>query len=488
MARKNTLFEVDITKENPLLTILKYGKIPVVRFSNKGFQNYKQEKYYKSRENLVKGNTLKRGCFVHMGGVQGAYVSGGHWKENLNIGYVEPNEIVYATYSFGNRKTKTFSFTTAKERFDDAIKSYQEFMKQKEIKNYSLEDFDIYVEAIVDSTKIKKVLTLEPKDFSLLIPFSNDNFYRIYDIENIFSATKQFISKEFWDYISFPTAIEDEELQWKDNDYSWGQLKYFSDFYEKYGDKIIKEFEFYFKNNKFLKSKYYYKELKESFLESEKLVKNSNKLLKENVFDFLYDENDSMFNRNTNVAHNFNISIYDNKYFISLDFNSYSNPSRIDTITFNSLDNIIRVTLRNEKYRYGDNKEPQYLYFDLDEKDIYSNKYRYYLYNFIFVFEEFYKIFHKFYNIIKPKWFDRLKTFYEIELFLSKYEYKFNDNYFEFYLKTNEFILEYNIVLKDSIITIPNSELLYYNLENIPKEFDKNELYKILKVLDNLGP
>lgn len=37
MARKNTLFDVDITKENPLITIVNHGKIPVVQVNDVSF-------------------------------------------------------------------------------------------------------------------------------------------------------------------------------------------------------------------------------------------------------------------------------------------------------------------------------------------------------------------------------------------------------------------------------------------------------------------
>lgn len=38
MSKKETI-EVNIKKENPLFTILKNGKIPVIGISNKGFTN-----------------------------------------------------------------------------------------------------------------------------------------------------------------------------------------------------------------------------------------------------------------------------------------------------------------------------------------------------------------------------------------------------------------------------------------------------------------
>ncbi len=50
MARKNTLFDVDITKENPLITIVKYGKIPVVQVNDVPFYNKKVDYLYSTSE------------------------------------------------------------------------------------------------------------------------------------------------------------------------------------------------------------------------------------------------------------------------------------------------------------------------------------------------------------------------------------------------------------------------------------------------------
>ncbi len=101
MARKGEII-ANIRKENPILTIINAGKIPVVRLGNTGFQNFKQDKYFsnycsgaysdkKSKEN-------KRGCFVSLLGVQGNYVCGGHYGEAIHIGYLEPDDIVFSTH------------------------------------------------------------------------------------------------------------------------------------------------------------------------------------------------------------------------------------------------------------------------------------------------------------------------------------------------------------------------------------------------------
>lgn len=53
MARKNTLFDVDITKENPLITIINHGKIPVVQMSDVPFLNKKVEQWYRTYDGMT---------------------------------------------------------------------------------------------------------------------------------------------------------------------------------------------------------------------------------------------------------------------------------------------------------------------------------------------------------------------------------------------------------------------------------------------------
>ena len=55
MARKNTLFDVDITKENPLITIVNHGKIPVVQVNDVSFYNKKVEQWYRIVEGYTEG-------------------------------------------------------------------------------------------------------------------------------------------------------------------------------------------------------------------------------------------------------------------------------------------------------------------------------------------------------------------------------------------------------------------------------------------------
>ena len=64
-------------------------------------------------------------------------------------------------------------------------------------------------------------------------------------------------------------------------------------------------------------------------------------------------------------------------------------------------------------------------------------------------------------------------------------DYKINDVHQEITVIEKDFILEYNLILQDSIITIHNSEKTYYNIENIPKEFDKTILIEIIDIIES---
>lgn len=481
MARKSNLFTIDVKKENPLITILRHGKIPVIRFANKGFQNYKQKGYCNSRE--ITGKKPEKGCFVLLGGVQGNYVTGGHWKENLNIGYIEPDEKIYATYSFGNRKNKSFTYITAKERFDDAKLSYELFAKVKEKKNYSFEDFDIYTEAIVDSTKIKKLTVLKPEEFEDLVPYANDKFFKLYDIESIFSCIEPYISQEFWNHIAFPNAIKEIELYYESDNYKYNRLDYYPEYYEKYQNLILKEFEHFYKTGSFLKEKSYYEKLKKAHYEWNEFVKTGFNDVKDNTYNFYYDENVSWYSRKTNIAYLINGYIFDkNQFYLTLNFDPRNNKDKIKSISYNHQNN--KISIVKAETIYGEVID----FLDITEKELlFCNKYRYLSYNFLLVIDKFYSLFSEGYDLILPSWYKELKSFYELELFLTKYEYSYLEEYNEFHIETETFSLDYNIVLKDGILTIPNSEKIYYNLENLPNNFDSTELHEILRPLNLLG-
>lgn len=104
------------------------------------------------------------------------------------------------------------------------IKNYQEFFKTN---FYSAEDFDIYAEAIVDAQSIVKVLTIEPQNSYLLLPFLKDKYLSFYDEETIFNLMFDYILKSFWTHLGFEMQEVKTDFNWLDKDLNsfWGYEK-----------------------------------------------------------------------------------------------------------------------------------------------------------------------------------------------------------------------------------------------------------------------
>ena len=52
-------------------------------------------------------------------------------------------------------------------------------------------------------------------------------------------------------------------------------------------------------------------------------------------------------------------------------------------------------------------------------------------------------------------------------------------------IKEESYIIEYNLTLLDAIITIPNDEIIYYNIENVPNYIKDDKFISYLEVLSN---
>lgn len=52
-------------------------------------------------------------------------------------------------------------------------------------------------------------------------------------------------------------------------------------------------------------------------------------------------------------------------------------------------------------------------------------------------------------------------------------------------IKEESYIIEYNLTLLDAIITIPNDEIMYYNIENVPNYIKDDKFISYLEVLSN---
>lgn len=77
-----------------------------------------------------------------------------------------------------------------------------------------------------------------------------------------------------------------------------------------------------------------------------------------------------------------------------------------------------------------------------------------------------------------------LKMYYDLENKLKDSNYEItNENIV--IIKEESYIIEYNLTLLDAIITIPNDEIMYYNIENVPNYIKDDKFISYLEVLSN---
>ena len=139
MARKNTLFDVDITEENPLITIVNHGKIPIVEMQNVQFRRFKAVSLFEKHDKWIevcKKNGINYVTYCNIGGFHGVDFS--HWMimENINIGYVEPDTLVFDNTS-GAVVTAKRKLQSVKNAWDSLLKKENEndIPKMKSVKN-----------------------------------------------------------------------------------------------------------------------------------------------------------------------------------------------------------------------------------------------------------------------------------------------------------------------------------------------------------------
>jgi hypothetical protein len=195
-----------------------------------------------------------------------------------------------------------------------------------------------------------------------------------------------------------------------------------------------------------------------------------------------------------------NVDIHNNTQYLSVHFNisSFHNPYKWEELSFTIFNDDFRIIekTRNEEYYrqamalWGTDKTPtvpKYNHQILTVKDMYKNKYRYLMYDFLMIYNKYCETFSSFFEIFHLKDFDILNAILDIEqTFKSQNkDYKINDVHQEITVIEKDFIIEYNLILQDSIITIHNSEKTYYNIENVPQEFNKTILMEIIDVIES---
>lgn len=481
MARKNTLFDVDITKENPLITIVNHGKIPVVQVNDVPFYNKKVEQWYSIVEGYTeetirrykeivrshKEKGLTNITYCNIGGFHGNDFS--HWHcplRNINIGYIEPDELVY------DQTSRTY--ITAERKFQSVKNAWFSLLKKENEEDimygkwsYFNEHFADFQEVWLDSKHIKKVMTVTTDDFLLLLPYVNDGYLSLNCVEDIFHSMSNDLDVKYLTHIN-ETNLEKE---WEDKcdrecehgdyienrkhvfDYFWD----FTEFYYGYKRQALEEFYRYYSGKIFRYEKKHFQKLKNSicqFYTYLKTYKSSSK----------------------------NISIYNNsstdfwfgeKYLrLQIHYHYEKCSSKVFTIILNGDE----LSVMDGKY-YSDYRYP--------EKEFFLNDVRPAMYEFLIIYQNYYEIFQSFDEIKYPDILRKIWKYKELETALKSkgYDYSVNDKENILTVFGDGFQIEYNLVLKDAVVIVPDAERKYCNIDSVPSEHRSEKMDDIMEIL-----
>lgn len=442
--------EINIEKENPLITILKNGKIPVVRISNEGFKNYNQEQYKNSRLEASKvTNFPTEGCFVHIGGIQGTYVSGNHFGEAINIGYIEPEEEVFKTYPCSYKRKKRFCYEKARKRFNDVKYGYYEYLKENECKNseflrgMALEDFDLLTEAIVDASKVTPVLKLSNTDTRIL-KYCNQDYLRLFCVEPVFYNCMKQLDKKLLNHFGTTELTESEINLINDNSL--------------YRCLWLEEFHHYSVNKSFKYSSSYVISFKNKLIAFQNYIEELKQKYKAIYLELSVRENlNCLF---------ISLDSYIGSY-VGLKFEYFNEDIIFEKIQKNSkyYDELLRNMASKD---YSTCKSPKFISSKVQKEDLYNDNLKPLFYIVADIYDEYTELFREYYDIKKSPMLELLNKLRILEEALKDYSYKLiPEDGGKILVQTNNFSLEYSLVLRDGILIIENSEKVFYNLDDL---------------------
>ena len=469
MARKGNL-NINIEVSNILEEIVKNGKIPVIRVSNKGFQNYKQTSYFdryshnsnimyapchKSRKEILNNEKPEKGCFVILGGVCGTDVVGVHENEDVHIGYIEPTTKVFATYTYKGFNYSPFSYVTAKERFE-SVKGLFENIKNEDLE---LSRLDLYSEAIVDSKDIKKVCVVNAFDEKVFINnLKENNFLNIFPkkeiIDRIIYSPKE-VDKTLLELVGKDKNIKVSFMNNWCYEVDFYERIYFDKVYENLVFKVLKDFIVFSKSSNIANE--YLKDL-ENF---DKTLTN-NKYVKIN--NLRYDPIKESFHIEFRISYPFGRK--PNKKFES--FNG------VFSINISSND----ISLNYTKKDYFKDEE---IKTNLSFFDIMDNNSRFYFIEFFKEFLRYFDMLKKYTNIKETNIIKSIKAFVKIEEDLKDYGLSLDVKNYTYCVEiTNNLKIEYNFLLNDFVVEFYNN---FYNIENFNID---NDLETLVKKFENI--
>lgn len=480
MARKNTLFDVDITKENPLITIVNHGKIPVVQINDVPFYNRKVEYLYSApketneericRYKEIIRNHKEKGLtnitYCNIGGFHGNDFS--HWHcplRNINIGYVEPDELVY------DQTSRTY--ITAARKFQSVKNAWFSLLRKEKEEDivygkwsYFNEHFADFQEVWLDSKHIKKVLTVTTDNFLVLLPYVNDGYLSLNCVEDIFHSMTDDLDEKYLIHIN-ETNLEKE---WEDKcnrdyehdyidrrtfifDYFWD----YTEFYDEYKRKALEEFYRHYSGKRFKYDNDHFAKLKANICNYYTYLKNyksSNEkidLYNTDITDFWFSE----------------------KYLrIKLRYCKERYSSNVFTIMLNDRSLSVIKGIYYSDYNYS-------------EKEIFLNEVRPVMYEFLIIFQRFCDTFKDLYMVEYPEVLRKLEKYKKLEESLRDkgYDYSVNDIENILTVFEEDFQIEYNLVLKDTVITLPDVEKRYCNIDTLPLQYRSDRMEEIMAIL-----
>lgn len=212
-------------RENPLTRILEMGKIPVVRFSNKGFQNNDQQSFFDGShcsrhcrlsdiQNTKAKEEFSKGVFAFMGGPVEAWgISNGHMRETCYIGYIDMDTRVF--------DPSTGNIVTAGEKWYKILNIYTIYAaRNNKLPFYVTEQQEFLKEIIVNGNDVKVFTRIPCKDLMNQINFVGKG------AANFFSDKAELFSRKNPDLDTF------------DIEHNKGYIRFWDEFFD---NILIKE-------------------------------------------------------------------------------------------------------------------------------------------------------------------------------------------------------------------------------------------------------
>ena len=308
MARKNTLFDVDITEENPLITIVNHGKIPIVEMQNVQFRRFKAVSLFEKHDKWIevcKKNGINYVTYCNIGGFHGVDFS--HWMimENINIGYVEPDTLVFDNTS-GAVVTAKRKLQSVKNAWDSLLKKENENDIAYGKWSWFTEHYADFQNVCVDIKAIKKVWTIPTTNFKSYLPYMKDGHLGIGCVNDLFHSlwNEELFDRDYLDHIDAPNFYEEWNKK-VDRDCSDGRYyvyyEFNHDFMEhnsEYQRRIFEELLNHYTGKSYLYTREYFQKYKSTSIKFHEYLKGWNAKDRNVTRGYNYGFNDWFFSEN----------------------------------------------------------------------------------------------------------------------------------------------------------------------------------------------